>query len=342
MKRENVRRSFGMRTTSERRFLMSRRMLWGATLAECSVLALVWGVLALPGSALAAPRPETKCSDGRDNDKDGLIDCCDPDCCDDTACGGTGCPDATPCTGGGDGGGATDEISVCVALDDIEGDKVTSDRVGILRDDCDGIGDPCYCDGAEGIDAFIGQVGVFRLDTSKSEVRRVALNFPGCSDPSTFPFIEVVNNDCLTDALPRTMNDRTGEATSKFGLFDLNMLSEGESGIADFQIAFPSQSKSTGHLIVFGGSNLGDNACGDPLLVTRLDPATWTIEARVGFCTFDADPDHPTNCGAVDPTDPGNVCDCACLHEVVARNGRRELTDIDFALPFRITIVAQP
>jgi hypothetical protein len=265
-------------------------------------------MLALPGSALADPRDEN----GNHNH-------------------------------GGGGGGGGDELSVCVALDDIEGDKVTSDRVGILRDDCDGIGDPCYCDGVEGIEAFIGAVGVFRLDTRESEVRRVALNFPGCSDPSRFPFIEVVNNDCLTDALPRTMNDRTGETTSKFGLFDLHMLSEGESGIADFQIAFSSQSKSTGHLIVFGGSNLGDNACGDPLLVTRLDPATWTIEARVGFCTFAAaDPDHPTNCGAVDPNDPANVCDCACLHEVVARNGRRELTDIDFALPFNITIVAQP
>jgi len=34
---------------------MSRNMLWGATLAECLVLALVWGMLALSGSALADP-----------------------------------------------------------------------------------------------------------------------------------------------------------------------------------------------------------------------------------------------------------------------------------------------
>ena len=55
MKREKVRRSFGMRTTLQRRYVMSRKMLCGATLAECLVLALVGGMLTLPGSALADP-----------------------------------------------------------------------------------------------------------------------------------------------------------------------------------------------------------------------------------------------------------------------------------------------
>ena len=165
--------------------------------------------------------------------------------------------------------------------------------------------------------------------------RRVALNFPGCSDPSRFPFIEAVDSDCFGHAFPRTNNDRTGETTSKFGKFDLRLLNEGESGIVDPAIGFPSESKSTDHLIVFWGSNLGDNACGDPLLVIRVDAGTWTIEAAAGGCVFpDDDAEHPLNCGAAD-------CDSACLFEV-GKGNKSKLTDIDFAMSFKITIVAQP
>ncbi len=34
---------------------MSKKMLWGATLPGCFVLALIWGMLALPGNSLANP-----------------------------------------------------------------------------------------------------------------------------------------------------------------------------------------------------------------------------------------------------------------------------------------------
>ena len=77
-----------------------------------------------------------------------------------------------------------------------------------------------------------------------------------CSNPSRIPFIEVVNCDCLTHAFPRTNNDRTGNTTSKFGKFGLRLVNEGESGIADFPIHFPSQSKSTDHLMVSGVATL--------------------------------------------------------------------------------------
>ncbi len=37
----------------------------------CLILTAVWGMLAVPGSALAAPKE--KCSDGKDNDRDGFV-----------------------------------------------------------------------------------------------------------------------------------------------------------------------------------------------------------------------------------------------------------------------------
>ena len=52
-----------------------------------------------------------RCSDGIDNDGDGLIDCADPDC----NCGGDG----------GDGGGGT--IAVTVTFQDLPGDGLMSD-----------------------------------------------------------------------------------------------------------------------------------------------------------------------------------------------------------------------
>ncbi len=65
-----------------------------------------------------------------------------------------------------------------------------------------------------------------------------------------------------------------------------------------------------------------------------------TGTGRAG-CKRAVDPDHSTNCHALDPTDSANVCDCTCLFEV-GNGNKSELTDIDFALPFEMTIVAQP
>ncbi len=116
---------------------MRRVWTYPIGVGNCLVLALVWGTLALSGNALAAPGPETKCGDGRDNDRDGLIDCCDPDCCGDAACGGTGCPDVAPCTGGGGGGGGDvgQHIAVCISFDE---------GLGIGTDN---LVDPSYCEG---------------------------------------------------------------------------------------------------------------------------------------------------------------------------------------------------
>jgi hypothetical protein len=50
---------------------------------------LLVGALLLPATVVAGPPAETKCDDGRDNDKDGLVDCDDvTDCEFAPACGG--------------------------------------------------------------------------------------------------------------------------------------------------------------------------------------------------------------------------------------------------------------
>ncbi|MHC4990755.1 MAG: hypothetical protein ACYTGC_07215 [Planctomycetota bacterium] len=230
--------------------------------------------------------------------------------------------------GGGGGGGGQQDIPVCVTFDDAAGD--------LFRSDFTVSGSHAYCDGVDGIVAFIGRnQGMFRLATEDSS-RQVVLDFPGCDDPSRFPLIDVVGGDCLTDAVVLTMNDQSDPGAGKLDLRTLS--SVGATAIADFQIGLPSHlSSNTPSLIVFGGHNLSA-PCGTPVLVTRtvLDPATWTIEAFAGGCTFGDDPDHPDNCG-----DPIDACDCACLLEVVRRNNKREWTDMGFALPFHITIEAQ-
>ena len=234
------------------------RKVWTCSMSAggCLILALVWGILASPGSALADHKPGHNPG------------------------------------GGGGGGGSGGDIPVCVTFDDAVGDLVTSDGGGI------------YCDGVDGITAILtSRSGKLKLGTSESP-RNVILNFPECD--------RLIGGGCSTDAALATMTDvLTGDK------LDLRAMGEGETRFADVQIAFPSDvSRATRvNLIVFGGSNLGPNACGTPLPVYRVDAATWTIEAT--------------------------EADVGCLYEVVTRNGGREMTDT-FPLPFKITIVAQP
>lgn len=188
---------------------------------------------------------------------------------------------------GGDGDDGSVDIPVCVRFDDLEGDKVMSDGSGL------------YCDGVDGIDAFIHRKGgSFRLETRKTS-RQVKLSFPGCDDPDG-----LLPPGCLTTALLLTLQS-----------LDLRTLNVGDPpALMNFQIAFPSElSKSTPHLILFGGSNL-PTPCGDFVTVTRTTdiPATWTLESLAD--------------------------DNACLFEVLHKNGRRELTDTNFPMPFLITI----
>jgi len=64
--------------------------LWSSFTACLLAVSLVLAVplaLTVPDDAYAIP-PETKCDDGKDNDKDGDIDCADTDCAGDPVCGG--------------------------------------------------------------------------------------------------------------------------------------------------------------------------------------------------------------------------------------------------------------
>lgn len=76
--------------STEETFTMRTKMLGRATLPECLVLALVWGILAVPGAAVANPPPHDH--------------------------------------GGGGGGDDTDKANKpCVIFDDLLGDSVQSD-----------------------------------------------------------------------------------------------------------------------------------------------------------------------------------------------------------------------
>lgn len=169
----------------------------------------------------------------------------------------------------------------------------------------DGSAGGFYWDGTDGVSAFIGMKnGGFKMNTSKGP-RTVTLDFPDCGRLIADP-------GCRSDVLLDTDDEvqDTGVGLISTGeKIDLRRLAVGEAALAEFSINFPSDlSKSTPNKISFG-----DLGCGDPLPVTRTATDTWTIEAS------------------------GKL---ACLFEVVAKNGRREITD-SFNLPFKITITLQ-
>lgn len=215
---------------------------------------------------------------------------------------GTATAVAAPKEGRGNGGGGddTDQASpVCVDL-----------GVSIyVHNDSPGL---AYCDGADGVQAFIGHLGRFKLDTSKSSSRHLVVNFPGCSR-----LIASTGGDCLTPVVLNTLGEWEDFG---FGLnptgnnLDLNAMAVGDQAYADFLIAFPSAiSKSTPNLVFFGGSNMGIGDCPQPLTVTRVGDTQWTIESA------------------------GEI---GCLYEVTHKSGRREVTD-SFVLPFVVSITLQ-
>jgi hypothetical protein len=164
-----------------------------------------------------------------------------------------------------------------------------------------------YCDGYDGVEAFIGKNGRFLLDTSKSALRLGIVNFPGCGQ-----LVSMTGADCLTDIGLNTNGEWMAIGVPLGDELDLWTIAEGGSALGDFQIAFPSGvSKNVPHLLIFGGSNFGANACGSPLTITRVANDTWTVTA---------------------------TGDTACLLEVVAKNGKRQITD-SFSLTFEVTIV---
>lgn len=155
--------------------------------------------------------------------------------------------------------------------------------------------------------ARIGNVnGNFQLATAKT-TREFILDYPDCGRLIDAP-------DCSTDAVLSTRFEWTDEGVGPMStgfVLDLRTIAEGETAWVDFQAAFPSGSKSTPHLIVYGGSN--HDMCGEPLPVTRVDENTWVIEATT---------------------------EEACLVEIKKGNVR-EVHRPGFSLPFRLELRRQ-
>jgi hypothetical protein len=209
---------------------------------------------------------------------------------------------AGPKNGGGGGKGGKDTTSndtaLCVSFRDAAGDDVFGDLPGIA-----------YCNQQDNIKAVIGQGGRFALDTSDSDTRNAIVNYPDCHR-----LIAASGSDCVTDIYLNTLGswESTGMGyIPTYEMPDLVGMAVGDIVLVDFQIAFPSSvSKSTPNLVIFGGSNLGTNACGEPVPVYHIDEDTWIIEAT------------------------GQT---GCLFEVYAKNGKRRITD-SFSLTFAIIL----
>ncbi len=126
---------------------------------------LVALALVAPDAAEAmGPKKENKCSDGVDNDGDGLIDGADPDC-------------------GGDGGGnPTDPTPSELTFRDGATDGLLSDVLTTVT--------PHYVDGVPAnLEVFIGSAGnIFlrNIDLNDPGARQIRIAVPANSDPACF------------------------------------------------------------------------------------------------------------------------------------------------------------
>lgn len=198
------------------------------------------------------------------------------------------------------GGGPAEEIPVCATFRNAVGDLIRSDALS-----------DTYCHDAEPrLHVLIGpHQGRFNIWTDKTS-REAVLQFPDCGN-------FIADATCSTVVAFGTLNEWVdnglGGLESTGEKLDLRAM-DYPNGLAyvDFQAAFPSESKSTPHLIVFGGSN--HDHCGDPLPVTRLDEDNWVIEAT---------------------TEKG------CLVEIIKKGNRRVVHHPGWVLPLRITMTRQ-
>ena len=161
--------------------VMERKGIGVILMAVC----LVFAFSVMPAEAAPKPKPEDtaqRCSDGKDNDEDGLIDDADPDC--------------DPFTGGGGGGGDSDRLTVWFR-DDTGGDNLLSDDGGgsLTHANCNGVQSQCYSDGEQKVKAFIdGPPGGIRLELLKSP-RGIRL---GLNDPNDDDCKDVLENGCAS------------------------------------------------------------------------------------------------------------------------------------------------
>ena len=185
---------------------MCRKMFWGATLPGCFVLALVWGMLALPGSSLADP-PD---GNGNHNHNHG---------------------------GGGGGGGG--KIPVTVTFRDFKGDDLdpVPDR---LMSDCHDCPTTCDClspysHQVDNVNAFIAKNLVFGPNKrNQPAIRTLFFDFSDCIEgPCEPPFPSPSFSTGQTGMFTRGVKLRemfVGEVREDLGLtmaFDLTNVGGG-------------------------------------------------------------------------------------------------------------------
>ena len=219
---------------------MSKKMLWGATLPGCFVLALVWAMLALSGNSLANP-PD---GDGNHNH------------------------------GGGGGGGGGGNLAVTVTFQDLPGDGLMSDCHDCPTT-CECLSP--YIDDVDNVGAQIDQQGNLAFGIGKAKrnqlaIRTLFFDFSDCAsaDPAdcTPPFFDDGGlGSGLTNVLMFTAGvdlramavGEVSEELSLYGTFDPSEVSQALRFFFD-----PSDDSCPGSTTI---------------TVRHTGPDTWEIEA---------------------------------------------------------------
>ena len=102
-------------------------------------------VAALAVGLLGKPRAEEICTDARDNDADGFVDCADSDCCAEPSCIALGCTRFDRGDVDGDGSRAvTDAIRILLSLFGGAGPLRCDDAADVDDGDAIDVADPIY------------------------------------------------------------------------------------------------------------------------------------------------------------------------------------------------------
>ena len=218
-----------------------------AIVAACFLLA---GLGRSPAYGEPTNEKGPRCSDGIDNDGNGLIDCDDPDC----NCG----------SDDGDGGGGGGTIPVTVTFEDLLGDGLTSD--------C-GTGDCPYVDSVEKVGAGISTRGNFRMSLTKGNqpaIRTLFLDFSDCMEgPCEPPFLQG------STVGPVSM------FTSGSGINLREMLVGEVRDDLTLGVGFNLTSVEGGDWRLFFNPSKTDCQGSSTITITRIDTDTWEIEAGV-------------------------------------------------------------
>lgn len=241
------------------------------TISRVLVVAAVAAWLLLPGvgqtPAFGANEKGPRCSDGIDNDGDGLIDCADPDC----KCGGD------------DGGGGDKVIATfrdctggfsSVMADDLAFDLFDLNNDGFL--DCPTPDDRIYSDA---LGAYIGgkdqqiQKNSFFLSPNEDNDRWIVLDFAECVDGGLCAGLlgQIVSTGAPTYVVART-------TTKQDDLLKMPVFPDpGSSNLVNFRITFRDDFDQVWFLRFTPDFEQCDDST--YVRVTRTREDTWVFEA---------------------------------------------------------------